>query len=66
MASIPTCGVCRSGIGRRVESGEPRFKSLAGGRYPRMGMRTAILNASLCGALATAGRGRSGEQTDRR
>src|SRR5262245_43422459 len=45
--------MARSGT-RRLESGESRFKSLAGGRYPRMGMRTAILNASLCGALATA------------
>jgi len=28
IASIPTCGVCRSGIGRLMESGEPRSKSL--------------------------------------
>ena len=35
---------------------------LAGGRCPRMGMRTPILNASLCGALATVGRGWSGKQ----
>jgi hypothetical protein len=32
------------------------------GYCPRMGIRTAISNASLCGALATAGRGRSGKQ----
>ena len=61
-SSIPTCGDGRWGTRRRMECGEPRFKSLAGGRCPRMGMRTPILNASLCGALATVGRGRSGKQ----
>jgi hypothetical protein len=41
MASIPTCGVCRSGIGRLMESGEPRSKSLREGTIKRMCMRSA-------------------------
>jgi hypothetical protein len=56
MASIPTCGVCRSGIGRLMESGEPRSKSLWEGTISECACGAPIFNTSLCGALATAGR----------
>jgi hypothetical protein len=39
MASIPTCGDCRSGIPRRVESRRAAIQVPWEGTYQRMGMR---------------------------
>jgi hypothetical protein len=44
---------------RRAAIQAPRERTLSAN-----GMRTAILNAFLCGPLATAGRGRSGKQLE--
>jgi hypothetical protein len=44
---------------------EPRFSPSREGAIREWACGTAILNASLCGDLATAGRRLSGEQTDR-
>src|SRR6516164_5228457 len=56
MALIPTCGDWRSGIRRRVESGEPRSKSPRRRTIREWASLPQFRMRPLCGALATAGR----------